>query len=285
MINKTISLVGSDECLLMYISKALINEGYRVKILSRGLRSVKKLKLVAELGRIFIQTVSTDRDELYQALRGSYAVVRLLETNNVSGCDVGRDLLLAKVVKDLEIKCFVQLSCIFADYDSSQYVKEKLLLQESHNAVVLRTSIVFGENDGFISLIKQYLSFAYIVPLLNKHTAPLTLIYAGDVAKAIVMIVDKPTDFYGEVLELKGTQEYSMRKIFYEVSHALRKNIVFIGVPRILMWIISIISMILPQLAIARVQMNLIAYDSQNRLTENKHFRITQHDLKNFLQH
>lgn len=297
MQNKIISLVGNDECILSYVSHALIQEGHSVRILSTISRDLKQIKLHAELGQIFIQTINeSDYNGLCRALRGSYAVINLsgAGVSSWNHASVRNELLLAKATEELKIKHLIHFSYLSAgDVDSSncahsQYTKEKTSLRECRNAITVRSSVIFGEHDHFISLIKQYLSFSTIVPLLNQHTELLAPIYAGDVAKAIILILRAPEKFHGQVLEFKGTQDYSMQKVIKAVSDVLKKEVTFIHIPRGIMRILVMISRIFPPLAMIRMQTELFAHsrdDRQNRLTENKQFRITQHGLKNFLQH
>lgn len=214
MKNKLVTLIGGGGFAGRYVAQALLKAGARVRIAQRDPRAAWFLKPQGGLGQTqFVAADVRHIDSLTRAVAGSDAVV------NLAGV-FGRDATAvnelgahnaAKAAAATSAGAFVQISAIGADanaasdYGRSKGEGERAVRDVFPTATILRPTILFGQEDGFVNRFATIASNSPIVPVLRGSTR-IQPLYVADLAAAIVTALDRPQDFSGQTFELGGPE-------------------------------------------------------------------------------
>jgi len=97
-------------------------------------------------------------------------------------------------------------------YLRSKAAGEAVLLDAADLAVtVLRPSVVFGAGDNFLNMFTALQKYFPLVPLGGAH-ARFQPVYVGDVAQAVVKLLQAPIGF-GKTYELAGPNIYTLAQL------------------------------------------------------------------------
>jgi len=141
---------------------------------------------------------------------------------------------IARLAAEAGIERMVQISAIGADVDSdSDYSRTKGLgeegvLQHMPNAVILRPSIVFGQEDEFFNRFAGMSRFGPVLPLVGAGTK-FQPVYVDDVAQAAVkgVIGDAAPGIY----ELGGPDVATFRALMNTMLEVVRRRRLVLGIP------------------------------------------------------
>jgi len=234
-----VTVFGGGGFIGNYVAQALLARGARVRIASRNPEKAWPLKPLANLGQLqFVRCDITREDSLMAALQGAQYVVNLVgafdgDLGAVMGEAPGR---MAAIAKAGGAKAFVHVSAIGADaasptaYASSKAQGEARVLEAFPEATVLRPSIVFGEDDGFINMFAGLIEMAPVLPVFGPE-AKLQLVFVDDVAEAIAVALEDPAKHGGHTYELGGPEQLAMMEINQRIAAAQGRKRRFIAVP------------------------------------------------------
>jgi NADH dehydrogenase len=234
-----VTVFGGGGFIGNYVAQALLARGARVRIASRNPEKAWPLKPLANLGQLqFARCDITREDSLKAALHGSDYVVNLVgafdgDLGEVMGEAPGR---MAAIASANGAKGFVHVSAIGADaasptaYASSKAKGEQSVLAAFPTATVLRPSIVFGQDDGFINMFAGLIELMPVLPVFGPE-AKLQLVYVDDVAEAIAVALENPAKHGGHTYELGGPEQLSMMEINERIAAAQGRKRRFIAMP------------------------------------------------------
>lgn len=234
-----VTVFGGGGFIGNYVAQALLARGARVRIASRNPEKAWPLKPLANLGQLqFARCDITREDSLKAALHGADYVVNLVgafdgDLGEVMGEAPGQ---MAAIAKAGGAKGFVHVSAIGADassstaYASSKAKGEENVLAAFPEATVLRPSIVFGQDDGFINMFAGLIELMPVLPVFGPE-AKLQLVYVDDVAEAIAVALENPAQHGGRTYELGGPEQLSMMEINERIAAAQSRKRRFIAMP------------------------------------------------------
>ncbi len=234
-----ITVFGGGGFIGNYAVQSLLSRGARVRIASRNPSSGFALKPLANLGQLqFAHCDITKDDSLKAALHEATHVVNLVggfsgDLTQLMGEAPGR---MAAIASANGVKSFVHVSAIGPDADSSaDYARAKALGEQSvldafPTATILRPSIVFGKDDGFLNMFAGMIEMLPALPVFGPD-AKLQLVYVDDVAGAIAVALEDPAAHGGHVYELGGPEQLSMMEINQRVATAQGRTRRFIAMP------------------------------------------------------
>ena len=195
-----------------YVTQALLNAGWRVRVASRNPASAWFLKPLGGLG----QTQFAGADILKpagvaQVVAGADAVINLVGIlkGNFDAMHVTGAGNIARAAADAGAQALVHLSAIGADGDSpSAYGRSKAAGEVAvraafPDAAILRPSVVFGPEDQFINRFAALIQALPVVPVLKPETK-FQPVYVGDVARAVVAALEPGAA--GRTFELGGPE-------------------------------------------------------------------------------
>lgn len=242
MNNGLVTVFGGSGFLGKHVVRALVAQGYRVRVPMRRPHTGMDLKVIGGVGQVqLMQANLRFEDSVSRAVEGSDAVINLVavlyeegqqkfEALHVKGAET-----VAKAVAQAGIQTFVHISAIGADADSeSDYARTKgqgeaLVRQHVPTADIMRPSIVFGTEDQFFNRFAAMAQLAPALPLIGGGQTKFQPVYVGDVAKAIAAKIVKGTA--GETFELGGPHVYSFKELLSYMLNVIAKKRFLVPVP------------------------------------------------------
>lgn len=217
------------------IVRELAARGFAVKVASRVPERAYFLRPCGTVGQVVpFQCDYNDPKSIADAVRGADIVVNcigvLFEKGRQSFQKAHIDIpeWIAKACKKEKVGHFVHLSALACDRGTSRYAKSKLagekaLLKKFPQAMILRPSIIFGEDDNFFNQFATLAKILPVLPLIGGGETRFQPVFVGDVADAVMAAVDDPKT-QGQVFELGGPEILSFQAIFERMLHYTGQN-------------------------------------------------------------
>ncbi|MEQ1510664.1 MAG: complex I NDUFA9 subunit family protein [Sphingopyxis sp.] len=267
-----VTLFGGGGFVGRHAAQALMQAGARVRIVQRHPMRAAAVRALGNLGQV--QLVGADIAEPEQTIRaaqGSDAIVNLVGIlkGDFDALHVDGAANIAKAAAHVGAAKMIQLSAIGADSKSpSAYGRSKAMGEQAvHSiypgAVILRPSIIFGQQDRFINRFAALIRSTPIVPIVpivapNTRFQP---IFVGDVARAIVAPIGGDA-MAGGTFELGGAQIFSMRELLMWIARQIGRDPLFIELPDALAGGLATLTGWLPGAPITRDQWAMLGRDN-----------------------
>lgn len=252
-------LTGATGFVGSHVLPALLNAGHSVTALVRSEARATALlaRVAASPGRLGTRIGHVnDRAALDAAMVGCDAVVHLvaLPRDWNDGADLERVNAVgtATVVAAAEaagIKRFIHLGALGVQerpelhYASSKARGEGFVRASSLDWTILKPSLIWGERDGFFNIVAALVKIpAPAVPVPGNGKSRFQPIWVGDVARAIVQVLDTPKGSINASFELGGPRYWTYAEITQEVARALGKRRIIIPMPVPLITLVARIS-------------------------------------------
>ena len=253
---KKITIFGGNG----FIGKTLINKLCEhtciVQVVTRKNKNYNDLKFLGGLGQVtVVQIKNFNENEIKEIIYDSDVVINLIgilfenKKQQFEHVHVEIPKLIAKVSKELKIKNFIHLSALGVDKNSdasyalSKRKGELEIIKIFPDSVIVRPSVVFGNNDNFINLFSKMSTFSPILPLLGtpvikykknffpdinfKKGVNFQPIYVGDLADFIISILGKKK----LLLNLAGPNILSFKEILKLICEAKKIKRLIIPIP------------------------------------------------------
>jgi uncharacterized protein YbjT (DUF2867 family) len=245
MKNQLVTLFGGGGFVGRYVAQELLKAGARVRIAQRDPRQALYLRTQGGLGQTQFVAADLSRPEtLARAVAGSDAVVNLVgilegDFDKVHVTGAGN---VAKAAAAAGVGAFVQISAIGADpaspsaYGRSKAAGEDAVRAAFPNATILRPSIVFGREDGFVNRFAGMIAGAPaligrpIVPVMAAATR-FQPIYVVDLAQVVVKALAEPERFGGQRYAIGGPDVISMGELNRWIAGAIGRDVRFLEIP------------------------------------------------------
>lgn len=187
--------------------------------------STRHLMVMGDVGMINQQPFHVrDLDSIAGCVKHSNVVINLLGKQELTrnfdlfGSNVEATHNIARVSKEMGVEHFVHISAVAADENSpSEFLRRKAeaeakVLEYYPNATILRTNVMFAEEDRFLNLIAKWGKIFGFVPLIGSGSNKLRPVYIDDVAEAVFQVVfdEKLRD---RTYELNGPDEMTLREV------------------------------------------------------------------------
>ena len=227
--DELVTLFGGGGFLGRYVAQELLRRGARVRVAARDPSGAYSLKPLGGLGQTqFVAADVTDAASARRAAVGSSAVINLVgilkgrfEAVQVEGA---RNAAAAAAAAGA--RAFVQISAIGADPDAaSAYARSKGRGEAAARAAfagatIIRPSIVFGPEDGFVNRFARLLALAPVVPVV-RGSARFQPVWVVDVARAVAAAALDPARHGGKTYELGGPQTLLMGELNRWIAQAI----------------------------------------------------------------
>ena len=200
---KIIAIFGAGGFLGKHLMRQLTKLDYRVKVATRNPYLKGYLKPLGNPGQIeLFKTNIFYPDEVKQILKNCDFVINLVgilyETRKQKFNQIHAQFphLLSNLCNKLGIKNLVHISALgvkeghVSKYMQSKLQGEKNIQDTFRSSVILRPSICFGPDDKFFNKFASIAQFSPILPLVGGGKTKFAPVYVGDVAKAIVKVLE-----------------------------------------------------------------------------------------------
>jgi NADH dehydrogenase len=195
---KLVTIFGGSGFVGRYIARRMAKEGWRVRVAVRRPNEAIFVRPYGVVGQVE-PVLANIRDDasVRKAIAGADAVVNCVGILQQSGPQkfdavqaegAGR---VARIAKEEGVGQLVHISAIGADAASkSGYARTKaegeaLVLAAFPKAVILRPSIMFGDEDNFFNRFATMARLSPVIPLVGADTR-FQPVYVDDVAQAAV---------------------------------------------------------------------------------------------------
>ncbi len=252
-------LTGATGFVGSHVLPALLSAGHSVTALVRSDARATALlaRVAASPGKLETRIGHVnDRASLDAAMVGCDAVVHLvaLPRDWNDGADLERVNAVgtATVVAAAEaagITRFIHLGALGVQerpelhYASSKARGEGFVRASTLDWTILKPSLIWGERDGFFNIVAALVKIpAPAVPVPGNGKSRFQPVWVGDVARAIVQVLDTPKGSIKASFELGGPRYWTYAEITQEVARALGKRRIIIPMPVPLITLVARIS-------------------------------------------
>jgi uncharacterized protein YbjT (DUF2867 family) len=241
--NRLATVFGGSGFLGRHIVRALVREGWRIRVAVRRPDLAAFLQPIGGVGQIQpVQANLRFPDSIAAAIEGAGAVVNATGVKAESGAQtymavhVEGARALARAASAARVSSYVHISGIGADPNSaSPYIASKGLGEQATretlaDAVVMRPSVVFGPEDDFFNRFGALAAHSPVLPLLGGGGTRLQPVYVGDVGQAVAAALSgaaKP----GVAYELGGPRTMTLREAAELTLSAIDRRRGLIGLP------------------------------------------------------
>lgn len=239
--SKLVTIYGGSGFVGRYIARRMAKEGWRVRVAVRRPNDALFVKPYGTVGQVEpVPCNIRDEVSVRAVMKGADAVVNCIGILNRSGknsfdaVQAEGAARIARIAAEEGVSTLVHLSAIGADAESpSEYQQtkaagEKAILDAFSKAVILRPSIIFGNEDGFFNRFASMARFGPVLPVVGAATK-FQPVYVDDVAQAAVKGIT------GEaapgIYELGGPDVETFRDLMRRMLQVIRRRRLIVNVP------------------------------------------------------
>ncbi len=258
----------------------LLRAGHEVRVVGRGVRSATLPPgLVPTFGDVL------SGEGLESAFQSADVVVNLVAVIREQGLQTfdavnaqGTENVVAAAAQ-AGVRRLVQFSAIGADPDPkfpyllSKWRGEQAVTASAREWVVVRSSTIFGEGEGFFTLLAKAISLpAPFLIIPGDGTAIFQPIHADDVGRCLLATVEDP-ERSGRIYEVGGPDQVSLEEITMAVAQAIDKE--WFGIskrkplhldPRMILPAALVMDKLLPRPLVTPQQLNMLAKPNVTRV-------------------
>lgn len=270
MKNKLVTLIGGGGFLGRYVAQDLLAAGARLRIAQRDPRTAYFLKTQGGLGQTQFVAVDVRKpDTIARAVAGADAVVNLvgLLKGDFAAIQADGARHVSEAAARAGVDSLVHVSAIGADAESpSRYGRTKAEGEAAvraafPGATIVRPSIMFGREDGFINRFAAMIASPLpAIPVL-RAAEKFQPVFVGDVAAAIVAALRDPAMAAGRTFELGGPDVMSMGDLIRWIAKAIGRAPAIVALPDMVGSLISFAGF-LPGAPITRDQWLMLQVDN-----------------------
>ncbi len=273
MARKVATVFGGSGFIGRYVVQRLAARGHVVRVVGRNTERVKNLMTTGSVGQVVALYGSfanpatimraTEGAELIVNLVGILAEQRAGDFERLQAEGPG---LIARGAAATGASRMVQISAIGADPGSpSAYGRTKAAGEAAARAafagtVVMRPSLVFGEEDKFFNRFGAMAMYSPVMPVISGDSR-FQPVYVGDVADAIVAGLELD-DVVGQTYELGGPRTYTFRELLLWILHETKRHRAMIDVPPGLARLQARVGELVPGKPFTRDQLSMLERDN-----------------------
>jgi uncharacterized protein YbjT (DUF2867 family) len=241
--NRLATVFGGSGFLGRYIVRALVHQGWRIRVAVRRPDLAAFLQPIGGVGQIQpVQANLRFPDSIAAAIEGASAVANATGVKAESGAQtykavhVDGALALAQAASAARVSSYVHISGIGSDpnsaspYVASKGLGEKATRETLPDAVIMRPSVVFGPEDEFFNRFGALACYFPALPLLGGGETRLQPVYVGDIGRAVAAAlsgVAKP----GAIYELGGPKTMTLREAAELTLRTIDRRRLLMGLP------------------------------------------------------
>ena len=238
-----VTVFGGSGFLGAHTVRALAKRGLRVRVAVRNPGRGYRLRMLGDVGQVqVVQANVRNPESIARALDGAQACINLVGVLYQAGRQTFQAIhvdgarRLAEAAAAAGVQRFVQVSAIGADATSrSSYARSKALGEAAAReiipeAVVLRPSILFGQEDHFFNRFAAMAAISPVLPLIGGGASRFQPVFVGDVAAAVAVAVTDPATG-GRTFELGGPGVYSFKALMQLIARETGRRPILAPIP------------------------------------------------------
>jgi NADH dehydrogenase len=268
-----VTIIGGSGFVGRHIAQRMARRGWRVRVAVRRPNEAMFVKPYGAVGQVEpVQCNIRDEASTRAVIRGADAVVNCVgllygsARNTFEACHAEGAGRVARIAAEEGVKHLVQISSIGADAESeSDYARTKAageaaVVAAFPGAVILRPSVVFGQDDGFFN---RFAGMARLMPLVLPVVGAETKfqpVWVEDVAEAAARAACG--EAAAGVYELGGPRIYTLREAIELMLKVTRRRRLVLNLPFFVAKIQAWFLQILPKPLLTVDQVKLLRHDN-----------------------
>ena len=282
------TILGGGGFIGRYLVRKMTEKNFQCIIPTRNAYLKGYLKTQAPPGAIeFIDFNSKDFSKIKEAINNSDIVINLIgilfENRKQKFINMHADIpgLIAKYCSESEVKKFIHVSAIGAKADSNSFYQqskfsgEQKALANFKNTVIIRPSVVCGNEDNFTNLFAR-LSLFPIIPVV-KPDFKFQPILVEDVATAIVKAIEIKKN-EGKTYEIGGPTIISFKDMVKSIVRTIGKKRFIVEMPMPLAKVQAALFSLMPKPLLTKDQCEIL--NEADNIVSNKHLTLKDLNIK-----
>ena len=239
--NKIATVFGGSGFVGRYIVQRLANQGWRIKVASRRPNEAIFTQVYGPPGQVTpILANIRYPDSVKNAIEGSSVVVNCVGILNQIGKQRFQSihyeaaLRVAELSSFMGVKKFIHLSSLGSSIDNpSEYADskargEQAIMDTFDNAVILRPSVIFGNEDEFFNRFSTMARMLLVLPLPGGRTK-FQPVFVDDVAQAVEKAIEEVVE--PGIYELGGPDQLSLKELIDLMLGIIRRKRLVLSFP------------------------------------------------------
>ncbi len=241
--SKLVTIFGGGGFVGTQVVQELARRGHRIRVAVRRPNLAIHTRMFGNVGQIHpIQANIRNAESVRRAVEGAHIVINLVGVGKDSGAQsfsavhVEGAATVAREARAAGAASLVHMSALGVDAaaDVSRYAKSKLdgearVREAFPDAVIVRPSLIFGQDDGFFNMMAGFARILPVMPLIGGNTR-FQPVYVGDVAQAIALAAEGSVKA-GRIYELGGPEVVTHRELLSLILKESGRNRPLLPVP------------------------------------------------------
>lgn len=239
--SKLVTIYGGSGFLGRYIARRMAKDGWRVRAAVRRPNEAGFLRPYGSVGQVEpIFCNIRDDASVAAAMQGADAVINCVGVgttfgkNNMEAVHVEGAGRIARIAAEQGIATLTQISAIGANSDGvSSYYQTKGRGEEAvkevfPSVVILRPSLLFGPEDGFVNLYAGMARMGPVLPVIGADTR-VQPVFVDDVAAAAALAAEGKVA--SGTYELGGPEVLTIRALVEKILVEIRRKRLLVNMP------------------------------------------------------
>ena len=276
--SKLVTIYGGSGFVGRYVAQRMARLGWRVRVAVRRPNEAIFVRTYGAVGQV-VPVLCNIRDDasVRAAMAGADAVVNCVGTfdkggrNNFGAVQAEGAGRIARFAAQIGVRRLVHLSAIGADagsqsaYQRTKAEGEAAVLAALPLAVILRPSVIFGNEDGFFNRFAAMSRLGPILPVVGGATR-FQPVHVEDVAEAVVRSV---TGHAAGVYELGGPEVDTFAGLMGRMLKVIQRRRLVVNVPFFVARIIGAVADIGSAMTGGLVKNSLLTLDQVRSLAHD----------------
>ena len=282
------TILGGGGFIGRYLVRKMTEKNFQCIIPTRNAYLKGYLKTQAPPGAIeFIDFNPKVFSKIKEAIKNSDIVINLIgllyENRKQNFFNIHSDLpeLIAKYCSESEVKKFIHVSAIGANtnskslYQQSKFNGEQKALNNFKRTVIIRPSVVCGNEDNFTNLFAK-LSMIPVIPVV-KSDYKFQPILVDDVATAIVRAIETKKN-EEKIYEIGGPKIISFGDMVKSILSTIGKKRLVVDVPMPLAKIQAALFSLMPKPLLTKDQCEIL--NEADNIVSNNYLTLKDLNIK-----
>jgi len=268
--SKLVTIFGGGGFVGTQLVQELARRGHRIRVAVRRPNLAIHTRMFGSVGQIQpIQANIRNAESVRHAVRGAHIVINLVGVaadrgpQSFAAVHVEGAETVAREARAAGAASLVHMSALGVDAaaDVSRYARSKLdgearVREAFPEAVIVRPSIIFGQDDGFFNMMAGFARILPMMPVIGPDTR-FQPVYVGDVAQAMALAAEGSVRS-GRIYELGGPEVVSHRDLLALILKESDRDRPLVGIPQGLARLLSMV----PGAPITTDQVRLLHVDN-----------------------
>lgn len=260
-----------------YIGKNLIRrfakDGYKVIVPYQKQIKEANLRLLGAVGQIIpFHFTSLKNEKLLTLLNNSDFCINLKTSWSSNKSELSRSILdfnlelIGQIKNSFSIKRFIFFSGLGTETRSTfrnEIISktEDSVIKNLQNAVVIRPSVILGNNDQFLSNLLPIFKMSFFIPLFGDGSKKFQPVLIDDVVEFVSKTIEE-SNKDKQLFELAGPDIFTYREFYNLIADAMNKKRVLVPTPMPIMKPVVGLGEKLPFFPINSEQLSLFETDN-----------------------